>query len=474
MEKVTRQAAATAVEEILVTPRVLNAERYGRLIEELGALVRGAGEQSESLRRAAEELRAAQAGATRTLEDLRARSETIARSVAMIDQRLARGESLVARATEQVQRAQEATARVESLSLPDATEVERRIAGAERAGLERIERTAHLGAETIEALVRDAVARATASAIESARVHALETAERAATARAHAIAEAAATACASAIIADAEARVRAGLETGASEREAAIRSAIVEQATESTKAVEAALDASIRRGTEQAAEIAERGAARIERAERDATERVEAAIGSRVRELDSLLDRAAGLERLGEPGALEAADALLKELNATIATAAEARQQLEASAENAANRVEIQAQERDQECEQKRAERPSAVDATMDTVWHGDASVVATSGFEAEAAALEATRVIEDRVRAATAHVEALVAWLGHVVGHAQQTGAALEMLLSRSGARPPGAVGTSPTGTHAGPQTGPQTGPQPGSQGVPPAGRGL
>ncbi len=433
MEKVSRQDAAAAVEEILITPRVLNAERYGRLIEELGALVRGAGEQSDSLRRSAEDLRAAQATAARTLEELRTRSETITRSVAMIDQRLARGEALVVRATEQVQRAQEAAARIEALSLPDATEVERRIAGAERAGLERLEGASRTGAETIEALVRDGTARATACAIEAARAQALDAAERTATERARAIAETTATECAAAIIAGAESRVLTTLSTEALEREAAIRGAIVEQATESTQAVEVAIEAAFRRGSEEAGQIATRGAAQIERAEREASARVETTIGSRVRELDALLGRAAGLERLGEPGVLDAAATLLKDLQEAIGRATEAHAALDARAACAVDAVAR---------EGATAPIGSARenDTITDSVWHGDARVTDAHASDvrmamSEATALEATRAMEDRVRAATAHVEALVSWLGQVVGHAQQTGAALEMLLTRAGA---------------------------------------
>ena len=141
-EKVTRKEAAVAVEEILITPRVLNAERYARLIEELGSLVRAAAAQSGAMSAAAEELRLAQVSAARTLEELRTRSETLARSVAMIDQRLARNESLLARAGEQVQAAQEAAARVERLASTDFGAAEQRLADAERTATERLTRTA--------------------------------------------------------------------------------------------------------------------------------------------------------------------------------------------------------------------------------------------------------------------------------------------------------------------------------------------
>jgi hypothetical protein len=443
MEKVTRQDAAAAVEEILITPRVLNAERYGRLIEELGALVRGAGEQSESLRRSAEDLRAAQVTAARTLEELRARSETITRSVAMIDQRLARGEALVARATEQVQRAQEAAARIEALSLPDATEVERRIAGAERAGLERIEAASRAGAETIEAMVRDGTARATACAIESARSQALEAADRTATERARAIAEVAASECAAAIIAGAESRVLTALAEEATAREAAIRAAIVEQATESTQAVEAAIEAAFRRGSDEAGQIATRGAAQIEHAEREARDRIDATIGSRVGELDSLLHRASGLERLGEPGMLDAAATLLKDLHEAIGRGSEALAALDGSAARV-----VDAGARSGTPAPTRS--PTDNGAPMDSVRHGEAR-----DSESKTEALAATRALDDRVRAATAHVEALVSWLGQVVGHAQQTGAALEMLLAQAGGRTNPGVGvpraSDPTGHTAG-----------------------
>ena len=411
---VSRAEAAAGVEEILLTPRVLNAERYGRLIEELGAVVRAATERAAEIRGASDELRVAQVAASRTLEELRARTESISRSVALIDQRLARGEALMARASEQVQRATEAAARVEALSLPDATEVERRIARAERDATGRLEEAARSGAEAIEALVRDGSARASALAIESARSEAIAVATR----TSEGIAREVAGSTVREIVADAESR--------AMERERAIVDALREQADESARVVRAAGEDAAERATAHATEAAERLRVMIERAEEG--------VAARAEHLDTLSARLGAIERLAEPQTLDPIRSLVSELGSGIERAETIRDALAGLIERVPSL----------EAPAASAREGSTSGASTDGVGVGVGHQVEVRAAEARAA--EVIRAIDERVRAAAAHAEAVGAWLGQVIGHAQHIGAALEQVLARSaraqgpgsGAQPP------------------------------------
>lgn len=399
-DKVTRHEAAVAVEDLLLTPRVLNAERYGKLIEELGGLVRGAAEQAEAIRRAAEELRAAQATAARTLEELRTRSETIGRSVTMIDQRLARGEAILARASEQAREAQIAAARLGEMAAPDAVAIERRISEAERASTARVEDAAREATELIEAMVRDAIARGSAGAAEAAHRAAVNAASGLA---ADAIGP---------IVADAEARI--------AERQDAIGRALLEQATESVRAVEGAAHESAERAGATASEAIER----LARMEADAALRLgtvradfDGHISARLKSLATMIERA---EQLTRTESVEPLREMAAELGERISRA---------EAERTALTDVVAA--------------ASAMPRMRETAGSPGASTASASLGDAEARARALVVMVEERLRAASAHAEAMGAWIGQVLGHAQQTGAALERLVARAGSiQGPGAPG--------------------------------
>lgn len=397
-EKVSRQEAAAAVEEILVTPRVLNTERYARLVEELGSLVRAAASQSGAMSAAADDLRIAQVSASRTLEELRTRTETLGRSVAAIDQRLARSESLLARAVEQVQAAQEAAARVERLASADFGEMEGRLREAERGALARVDaasqevlasvrtRSEEI-ASVIEALARDCAARATTGASEAAH--------RAATIAAEGVVSKSAT----------------RLEARAAELSASL------------DARSSAIGASLERAAAESAD-------RIERASRESAERMSsetnaatAACEGARRDLEPILERA---EVLGRTETMEPVRAVVRELGEGIASAesigADLRDLL-ARVDEARSGIE------------EAIARASASDATGSAPSREPASnAEAVSTLEARSNAL--LRETDDRLRGATAHAEQLGRWLGQLLEHAQHTGAALDALVRRAEAQ--------------------------------------
>lgn len=413
-EKVTRTEAAAAVQEILITPRVLNAERYAKLIDELGSLVRTAAAQSGAMSAAAEEMRLAQAAAARTLEELRMRSETLSRSVAMIDQRLARNESLLARASEQVHAAQEAAARVERLASADFGAAEQRLVEAERGATERLTRVAQdalervteradHGMAVVESLVRDGAARATANASEAA----------------YKAAERAASGAAEAVVREVESRIRSELE----DRASGMRRALQEHAAVATASLDRA---------------ASEGLTGIERAVENATERVAGESASCVeacaaagRDLGSMVERAEALVR---PETLEPVRTLVRELGVGIDGAERLRTELEGAVARAEGAREAARQEREHAAlaERDRAhplspsEPRSAPDAGIDAE--------AMSELEGRSRALLAAT--EENLRGATAHAERLGAWLGQLLGHAQQTGVALEAMIRRAEGR--------------------------------------
>lgn len=414
-ERVTRNQAAAAVEEILITPRVLNAERYAALIEELGTLVRSAAAQSGALSAAAEELRVAQVLAARTLEELRTRSETLSRSVAMIDQRLARNESLLARASEQVQAAQEAASRAERLASVDFGAAEQRLGEAERGAAERLSRAgqdaldrvnerADHGMAVMESLVRDGAARAAANATEAAS----RASERAA--------ERAATLAAEAVVRDVESRIRSEVE----DRATTIRRALQEQAAGATASLDRA---------------ASDGLSKVEQAVEVGTERISSESASCIavcadagRDLASVVERAEALVR---PETLEPVRTLARELGVGIEGAERLRTQLDEAVARA---------EEAREAMRQAAESMTAVGAPAAVSASPPAPPSASAdGFDADAvselerrsrAVLVAT---EDNLRGATMHAERLGAWLGQLLGHAQHAGAALEAMVRRA-----------------------------------------
>ncbi len=385
---VSRSEAAVAIQDILITPRLLNSERYGRLIEELGSIVRTASERSSEMRAASEELRVVQAGAARTLDELRARTESVARVVALIDQRLARGEALLARATEQVQRAAEAASRVEALALPDATDVERRIADAERDACARLASIASTGAETMEALVRDGAARALAIAVESARHEASTVAAQ----EAHRVSGEIALARSNEALADVDSRM--------ADRERSLREALREQAEDLSRVVRAAAEDAADRATAHVTRTTEELTSLLARADQGARERS--------RHFEALTTRLSAIERLAEPETLDPIRALIQELSSRIEQAEHARAALTAQVDRA---------QADQSQQRPTSESPLAPDAAR----------------EIEARALEASRLLDERARAATAHAEALGAYLARMIGHAQQIGSALEHTMVRA-----------------------------------------
>ncbi|MBX3315632.1 MAG: hypothetical protein KF902_02075 [Phycisphaeraceae bacterium] len=396
-EKLTRAEAASAVEEILITPRVLNTERYAAMIEELGSLVRAAATQTSAMGAAAEELRVAQAIAGRTLEELRSRTESLGRSVALIDQRLARGESQLTRASEQVHAALEATARVERLAAADVGEAAARLAEAERAAIERVEaasqrETARLragsdeGIAVIEALIRDGGARAAAGATEAAH-------------------RAAATA-AEGIVSRFDAKL--------DERAAAIRRALLEQATGATDAIERAVGAGVARIDDATTS----GVTEVEGSARAGIEASQEASAT----LRALVERA---ESLSRPETLEPIRTLVRELGLGIDNAERARcslTELLAKAEAEKERVEDAANK-------IRAEARPACEIESDAP--PPLGEDAFRELESRSRALIAST--EERLHAASAHAERLGVWLAQALAHAQQTGAALEAVVRRA-----------------------------------------
>lgn len=396
-EKLTRAEAASAVEEILITPRVLNTERYAGMIEELGSLVRAAATQTSAMGAAAEELRVAQALAGRTLEELRSRTESLGRSVALIDKRLARGESQLTRASEQVHAALEATARVERLAAADVGEAAARLAEAERAAIERVEgasqrESARLragsdeGIAVIEALIRDGGARAAAGATEAAHRAAASAAEG--------------------IVSRFEARL--------DERAAAIRRALLEQATGATDAIERAVGA----GVAKIDDATTKGVTEVEGSARAGIEASQEASAT----LGALVERA---ESLSRPETLEPIRTLVRELRLGIDNAERVRgslSELLARAEADRERIEdvvsrARTEEHSASASETDASRSLGEDALRD--------------LEARSRALIAST--EERLHAASAHAERLGAWLAQALAHAQQTGAALEAVVRRA-----------------------------------------
>ncbi len=394
-EKVSRQEAAAAVEEILVTPRVLNTERYARLVDELGTLVRSAASQTGAMSAAADELRVAQVAAARTLEELRTRTETLGRSVSVIDQRLARSESLLARAVEQVQTAQEAAARVERMASADFGEMEGRLREAERIALARVESAsqelmlrlraqAEETATVVEALTRDGAARATAGASEAAH--------RAATKVAEAIV----------------AKSQSTLETRAD----AIAKSFQEQGAGAVASIERA-----------ATEVA----AKIDRASREAGERLSADASAATHAcalsrdgLEPLIERA---ETLGRTETMEPVRALARELGEGIGNAESVGVELRtllAQVDEARAAIESV------------LERATAASVPATPLANQPpAGADAMSNLESRSSTL--IRETDERLSAATAHAEQLGRWLGQLLGHAQQTGTALDALVRRA-----------------------------------------
>lgn len=410
-ERVTRGEAAVTVEELLITPRVLNAERYAKLIEELGTLVRAAATQSGAMSAAAEELRLAQVSATRTLEELRTRSETLARSVAMIDQRLARNESLLARASEQVMAAQEAAARVERLASADFGAAEQRLVDAERvategltlaagAALERVTERADHAMAVVESLVRDGAARATANAAEAAT----KAAERAA------------SGAAETAVREMESRIRSELE----DRASALRSALREQAATATASLDRA---------------ASEGLSKVERAIDVSTERITTESASCVeacaaagRVLGSMVERAEALVR---PETLEPVRALARELGVGIEGAERLRADLESAIARAEEARDMARQERERAASAEVDRTPSVSEQGPPS--NPDTRLTAEAMSELENRSRSLLAATEENLRGATAHAERLGAWLGQLLGHAQQTGMALETMVRRA-----------------------------------------